>query len=187
MMHVSQTTSNSQQQPAARLLRDCNGMAATEFAMVLPVLLLMFLGAVELSNGVAIDRKVTLTARTITDLVSQASVVNNADMTNILNAAAKVMTPYSNTPLKVKVSAVDIDNAGLAKVAWSDALNDTKRSTGSSVTLPPALAVPNTQLIFGEIQYAYQPPVGYAVMGNINLNEKFYTRPRQGGTVTRTP
>ena len=187
MMRISLKRMTSGRHHAAQLYRDCKGVVAVEFAAVLPLMLTMFLGAVELSNGVAIDRKVTLTVRTVTDLVSQSAVISNADMTNILNAAAKVMMPYPDTPMKIKVSAVDIANDGSAKVAWGDSLNAAKRSTGSAVTLPAALAVPNTQLIFGEIEYSYAPPVGYAMVGSINLNENFYVRPRQSSTVTRIP
>jgi len=46
----------------------------------------LYLGAVEVSQGVAIDRKVTLTTRTVADLASQVTSINNADMTNLLNA-----------------------------------------------------------------------------------------------------
>lgn len=187
MMNASKTIVSSKQRLLARMWRDRGGMAATEFAMILPLMLTMFLGAVEISNGVSIDRKVTIAVRTVTDLVSQSAVVSNSDMTNILNAAAKIVAPYSETPMKITVSQVKIDSGGAATVTWSDSLNAVKRATGSSVTLPPALAVPDTYLIFGEIQYAYAPPVGAAVVGNINLNENFYVRPRQSATVSRTP
>jgi Flp pilus assembly protein TadG len=187
MMRISLKRMIPGHRSAARLWRDCNGIAAVEFAAILPVMLTMFLGAVDLSTGVAIDRKVTLTVRTVTDLVSQSAVVSGSDMTNIMNAAAKVMIPYPSAPLKIKVTAVDIANDGSAKVNWSDALNTTKRTTGSAVTLPPALAVPGTQLIMGEIEYGYSPTVGQALVGTINLNENFYVRPRQSATITRTP
>ncbi len=144
---------------------------AVEFAAILPLMLTMFLGAVELSTGVAIDRKVTLTDAHRDDLVSQSAVVSNADMTNIMNAAAKVMMPYPDTPMKIKVSAVDIAADGSAKV-WSDALNTAKRATGLGTCRRHSLS-PSTQLIFGEVEYGYQPPVGYAVVGTITLNENF--------------
>ena len=54
------------------LSRDISGIAATEFAFIVPLMLVMFFGMVEFSNGVAIDRKVTLMARTLSDLTSQS-------------------------------------------------------------------------------------------------------------------
>jgi Flp pilus assembly protein TadG len=60
--------------PAARggrLRRDRRGLAAVEFALVVPLMLVLFFGALEFSSGVAVDRKVTLVARTLSDLTTQ--------------------------------------------------------------------------------------------------------------------
>src|SRR6476620_8022500 len=54
-----------------RFRDDRRGLAATEFAIVVPLMLVMFFGTVEFSSAVAIDRKVTLMARTLSDLTSQ--------------------------------------------------------------------------------------------------------------------
>ena len=64
------------------LIGDCRGIAATEFAMIVPIMLVMFFGVVEFSSGVAVDRKVTLIARTVSDLTSQSTTVADTDMTN---------------------------------------------------------------------------------------------------------
>ena len=48
--------------PLARLCRDRRGVSAVEFAMVAPLMIALYLGCVEISDGVAVDRKVTLTA-----------------------------------------------------------------------------------------------------------------------------
>ena len=78
--------------------RDQRGVSAVEFAMLLPLMITLYLGAVEISQGVAIDRKVTLTARTVADLASQVTSINNSDMTNMLNAAAAVIAPFAAEP-----------------------------------------------------------------------------------------
>ena len=48
--------------PIRRLLRDKRGISAVEFAMLLPLMVTLYLGGVEVSQAVAIDRKVTLVA-----------------------------------------------------------------------------------------------------------------------------
>src|SRR5262252_723392 len=118
------------------LIADQRGVSAVEFAMLLPLMITLYLGAVEISQGVGIDRKVTLTTRTVADLASQVSSINNADMTNLLNASAAVIVPYDTTQLKVTVSEITIDSNGTAKIVWSDTLNGTARAVGSTVTLP---------------------------------------------------
>jgi Flp pilus assembly protein TadG len=170
----------------ARLADDERGVSAVEFAMLLPLMLALYLGAVEVSQGIGADRKVTLTARTIADLVSQVSSVNNADMTNSLNAAAAVMAPFPVGNLKVTVSSVTIDSQGKATIAWSDTLNGTKRPVGSTVALPAALVVPDSSLIWSEVQYSYTPTIGYVVSGTLQLKDHIYMRPRLSDKVNRT-
>ena len=84
------------------------------------------------------------------------------------------------------MSSVKIDSAGKATVAWSDPLNCTAHTTGSAVTLPAALNVANTYLIWSEVQYTYKPVVGYVVTGTLTLKDQIYMRPRLSDSVTRT-
>jgi Flp pilus assembly protein TadG len=168
-----------------RLRRDERGVSAVEFAMLLPLMVSLYLGAVEVSQGIGADRKVTLTARTVADLVSQVSSVSNSDMTNSLNAASAVISPFSSANLKVVVSSVKIDAQGNATVAWSDTLNGAARSKGSSVAVPAALKVPNSSLIWSEVTYTYTPVIGHFITGSINLSEQIYMRPRASDCVLR--
>ena len=73
--------------------QDRRGVSAVEFAMLLPLMMTLYLGTVEISQGVGIDRKVTLTTRTVADLASQASSITNTDMTNLLNASPRSSRP----------------------------------------------------------------------------------------------
>ena len=77
-----------------RLRRDQRGISAVEFAMLAPLMVVLYLGGVEISQAIAVDRKVTLVARTLGDLVAQTSSVTTTDITNILSASAAVVQPY---------------------------------------------------------------------------------------------
>src|SRR6185312_14377390 len=84
---------------ALKLLGDKRGVAAVEFAVIVPVMLVLFFGVDEFSSGVAVDRKVTLMARTLSDLTSQNTTVTDTQLTNFFNAANVIMTPYSASPV----------------------------------------------------------------------------------------
>jgi len=170
-------------QRLVRLARDQRGVTAVEFAMLLPLMLTLYLGSVEISQGVAIDRKVTLTARTIADLASQSTTISSAEMSNILAAASAVIAPYDASKLKVTVSQVAIDNNSNATISWSCTLNGTAHGVGSAVTLPTALKTANTSLIWGEASYSYKPTIGYVVTGTLNLSDQIYMRPRLASSV----
>src|ERR1700751_5655659 len=107
---------------AVSLLKDRRGIAATEFAIVVPIMLVMFFGTVEFSSAVAVDRKVTLVAQTLSDLTAPST--------------------------KATITELYVDPATLqARVQWSKGTSP--RAVSSSVTVPTAIAVAGSYLIFG--------------------------------------
>ena len=168
-----------------RFAADQGGVSAVEFAILLPLMLTMYLGGVEISQAVSADRKTTLVAHTVGDLTAQAANVTTADMTNVLNAGAAIAYPYSASNLKVTVTAVCIDSTGTkATVAWSKTLNGSARSGTVTSLIPSALMVASTSLIWGEASYAYKPTIGWTITGTLNLSDKFFLRPRLSSSVT---
>ncbi len=189
---------------ARALRRDASGVAAVEFAMIFPLMLVAFFGTVEVCAAVAIDRKVTLIARTISDLTSQAeaatsaaaqspATVDSGALTLIFTYGLYIITPYSSSPMKAQVSEIYVDSNGKATINWSQGatmsgnavtLVTSSRNTGDDVTsvVPAALLVKQTYLIFSEVNYQYLPMggTGYVIAKTgINLADVSYTRPRQ--------
>lgn len=170
---------------AAEFRNDRYGTSAIEFALLLPVILTTYIAGTEISNAIAIDRKVTLTARTVTDLVSRASSISTGDMGDILTASAAVMSPYLPNYLTFTVSEIYIDNNGNAKVwGFSCSYQGTPRNIGDPVTLPSQLTVNNSYLIWGEASYAYTPPIAYVISGTLNLADQIFMSPRMSSSVT---
>jgi Flp pilus assembly protein TadG len=166
--------------------RERRGIAALEFAILLPLFLILFLGTFEVGQAISIKLNNSLAARTVADLASQFTNIYNADMTNILGASTTVMAPYSTQPFSVTVSQVTVDDKGNAKVAWSDSLNGTARSVGDSVTLPAGMNTPGSSLIWGETQYVYTPGLGYVLTGSVTLSNQIFMSPRNAPSVLRT-
>lgn len=166
--------------------RDQRGVSAVEFALLLPLMVTLYLGTVEVSQGISVDRKTTMVARTLADLVSQSTSITNAGMNDILNASAAVIYPYAIGSLKATVTAINIDANSKATVAWSDSYNGTARAVGSTVTVPTALVTPSSTLIWSEVQYAYKPTVGYIITGTLTLKDQLYMAPRISNSIGRT-
>lgn len=182
---------------ARDLARDRNGIAATEFAVIVPIMLVMFFGTVEFSSAVAVDRKVTLVARTLSDLTSQAlTSVSDSYLQNIFTASIAIMTPYPPTPIKAQISEVYVDSSKVAKIQWSKAatigtaatqatLATSTHNAGDIVTIPAALQVAQTYLILSEVSYLYTPTIGYVMAkAGVTLSDVAYTRPRQATCIT---
>jgi Flp pilus assembly protein TadG len=171
-----------------RFARDKRGAAAIEFAIILPVMASVAFATSELCNAVALERKLTGTARAISDIVAQDTAVSDAEMANVLNAGKVLMRPFPDSDLKLRVTAVNIDDQGNAKVAWGDASPaGDARKKDTTVTLPPALLVPNTQIIMGEVEYNYTPlpAVLRAVWPFKYEDNQFFARPREASVVCR--
>jgi Flp pilus assembly protein TadG len=163
---------------------DKKGVAAIEFAVIVPVLVLLYLGSVELVQGILLDRQVTLTTNTVANIVTQYTTISaSTQIPDILNAAVQIFAPSPSTAATVVVSCITISSAGKAIVTWSQALNGTARATGQVVTVPVALDVPNTTLIFSETTYAYTPLIDFMRFGTLNLYAAIYMSPRASTTI----
>ncbi len=168
-----------------RFASDARGVSAIEFAMIMPLMVALYLGGVELGDGMTIKRKVTRSTSTLSDLVTQARTIADADMKNILDASAAIIAPYPDGPLRIKVTGVEIDGKGVAKVAWSDARNDTAYNKGASIALPAGLLVKNSFLVTAELGYLYTPRIGHILTGSFDLKDQFFLRPRQSAVIKR--
>jgi Flp pilus assembly protein TadG len=172
------------------LRSDHGGVAAIEFAIVLPFMLVLYIGGVELGDGLAIQVKVTDTTHIVADLVTQQTTSTTKTMVDtILGASSATMAPYSSAPysaanLVVTVSEVSTNASGAATVTWSDSLNGTKRPVGQVMTLPAQLAgQANISLILGEVSYLYTPNLGYNIVGTVTISDSYYLFPRNSASI----
>jgi Flp pilus assembly protein TadG len=128
---------------------------------------------------------VTLTSRTVADLVTRVQSVSNTGITGILQASTAVLAPYPADKAAVKVALIKIDANKAVTMEWSRT-----QPAGGTVTMPtiPApLIVPNTYLIWGETTYKYTPAIGYVMTGDLNLKDQIFMRPRLSEKVDIVP
>ena len=181
---------------------DADGVAATEFAIVVPFMLLLLVGGVEFAEGMAINVKVSATAHAVGDMVTQNTALSTTSMHNILTGATSIIAPYPVTggQLLVTVSEVSSDSTGRQTLQWSQSYNGSsfgpgRPSLGSSSTYP-ALTVPTSlngtvgnannpnnqtdqvSFIVSEVSYAYTPNLGFAITGTVNLQDSYWLFPR---------
>jgi len=97
--------------------RDEAGVAAIEFAIMLPILLFLFIGMIELVTALSYDRRVSKTGSSIADLVARSDDVTG-DMNDIETAIAHQMTPFENSDVDVRLGMVLI-HGGNPLVVWS--------------------------------------------------------------------
>ena len=162
-----------------------DGIAAVEAAFVMPVMILLYLGSVELSFGIIADRKLTVATQTVADLVTQYQVIDDTTIDGIYTAASQIMAPYDNTTLGVDVTGITVDAAGTAKVVWTEhrGAGSAKHAVNDTVTLPANINTPNSFIVFVEGGYGFNADTHYFVQGQIDMSDQFYMRPRIADTI----
>ncbi|MBK8082639.1 MAG: pilus assembly protein [Devosia sp.] len=169
-----------------RLAREERGVAAVEFALILPLLILLYFGTVEAASLFTVDRRVATVASTMADLVSREkkSISQGSTLANYFQAANGIMQPYPTTSLKQVVTLLKITSAGVTTVVWSVGYNGgVARTATASYNLPASsqinqLARTNGYLVMSEISYPYKPLFGMVISNTVNLSRTEYFLPR---------
>jgi len=179
-----------------RFVEDRRGIAATEFAVIVPIMLVLLFSTVEFCSGLAVDRKVSLVARTIANLTSQGAAASDSDLANFFGAANLIMVPYVQPTYpapNMTISELYIDpSSGNARVQWS--VGSAPHSAGFIVPIPSSMIatdptthaiIPNQYIIFSEVNTVYTPSLGnYGLMGAaVTLSDVAYALPRQSTCV----
>jgi Flp pilus assembly protein TadG len=168
--------------------RDKRGVSALEFALLAPMVMLMYVGTAEIGNLLTVERRVETVASTAADLTAQVKQVSNADLADIVAASTSILTPYETTPLKVVLSSVVADQNNNGKVAWSYSSSGSGRAVGSSYVLPTGTTAANSSVIVAEVTYAFTPLLDLKKVfspGAFNLQRTYYERPRRSLTVAK--
>lgn len=154
------------------------GVAAVEFAVTLPLLLLLYLGTFQLTDAIAAKRKVTITTRALADLTTQYPSLSSSEADSILAAATQIMSPYDTTPGIYTVSEIYIDAAGAGKIIWSRARNGTPRSANSAIAIPAGISQNDSYVILAETSYQYRPGYTTGMIPAFNMTDAVYMYPR---------
>ena len=165
------------------------GVSAVEFALILPVMVVIYLSTVEISMAVAAQRRVAIAAGTIGDLAAQYETMNSDNINIILNSTLAVLQPYDPDTMTVRVSSVVMDDNGNPTVDWSylkhreshqdsDPYADVEQDLADNV--PADLRTANTSVIVANLDFTYKSPVGALLQGERHLTQTVYFRPRLG-------
>jgi Flp pilus assembly protein TadG len=168
---------------------DQSGIAAVEFALILPIMLLLFLGSFETTNLVLAYMKLEASAETAADLVAQTrvnTVLQSTDFTNITNAAKQVLSPLPTSGVLLKIAFASVTyNTGSAVIDWHTEVNSATPITTANIPNNASLANLGNQasgstdsVIIVTLTYSYSSPSTYMLSSSYTLTESAFNRPR---------
>jgi Flp pilus assembly protein TadG len=154
-----------------------DGLAAVEFAMVLPLLMLLYLGTTDLAGYVSNLRKVTLAARTVADLVARENgTIPASQVTTIVKAGRAVLAPFDGATARIAAKAVGVYDAGGRARVCSYAVDAGNASAPAPSdptavpTVPDAFKAPGARFVVVELTMTYKPMFGAMLADKFNLS-----------------
>ncbi|GLQ53266.1 TadE/TadG family type IV pilus assembly protein [Devosia nitrariae] len=176
-----------------RFATDNSAVAAVEFALVLPVMLLLYLGTMEASALISMDRRVQTVAGTIGDLVAREDkTIPAARLKDYFRAAENIIAPFPTDKLVQTVSFISIDADGETLIEWSRRFtgagageerdHTAGHTAGESYDLPEEITslAENGYVVVSEASYSYTPLLGLVFESDFPLYRENFYLPRFG-------
>lgn len=175
-----------------RYRSDHRGVAAVEFALIVPVLLLLYLGTMEISSGVSLNKRVARVASTTADLVTQQDAVDRDRLEAIMKVGESILFPYRADAPRITIVGIDVDDdhPDGGQIVWSRRLNkdgsfDAGWTAGDYTFVPDRLRIDETFLVMVKAEIKYLPLVAWVTGRNpdgsamgIDMEETYWFHPR---------
>jgi Flp pilus assembly protein TadG len=165
--------------------------AAIEFVFILPFLLFLFFGMVDLTGLIGLNRKVTQSASVVADLVSQhRNSVLKPQIGDYYSAVSQIMSPIPVGDVHVEIRGYRPSGGSVAQ-DWM-----TSNGSGPSCGTPPTaasllpLTTAGNDLVMARVCMNFEPYIatflGKDILGDTSflIEETITLRPRSTGQLT---
>ncbi|PCK79833.1 TadE/TadG family type IV pilus assembly protein [Rhizobium sophoriradicis] len=175
---------------ARRLIRERQGAGAIEFAILFPVLVMLYIGAFEITIGLSVSKRATRAAGSIADLVTQQQSVTKSTLAEMRSVATAIFVPYNSSSLTLKITGITVDASANAKVLWSWAQDGSvpyAKNAGVS-DIPSDMKTANSFLVRSELSIPYTmflfaPNFMPDGVRTITISRSYFYRQRQGDSI----
>jgi Flp pilus assembly protein TadG len=176
MKHFIPATGRRTDKPRNGFWRDKRGMAATEFALLLPIMTFFFFGILEVSDAMIANRRVVNATNSLADLVTQEKKVSGAHVSDIFSGVASMLEPTNSSTVTMRLVSVTLDvgdeddpDDDRIVVEWSRQDNGSvPYAAGSEFTKieDSTIVKANTSLVIAEVVYQYHSGLSDRVLGS---------------------
>ena len=167
-----------------RLARDQRGLAAVEFALIAPLMVLLYCGLAEFTMAMMAERRVAHTASVIADLVAQTPQISGSEVSDIFTVGGSILNPFPSAPLQMRITSVIADVNGVPKVSWSQGQGMSPLAVNASVTVPNNLLAAGDSVVMADVQYPFTSPLQIVLPNALTFTSTFYLKPRRSPSVS---
>ena len=171
-----------------RLFHSNRGVAAVEFALFLPFIIIIWIGIVELTEWHLSSRKVTIATLSASDLIAQEIDVDTERLNDFIAAVKEIMKPsLIEQNLGIFLASVSLNENGDPKIDWKREANSSNGNTiPKEVT---TLLTATNSIIVTIVNYRHIRRFAYDIPGipnTIEITEKAFPLPRRVQKIVRT-
>jgi len=179
-----------------RFWRNDVGMAIAEFALVLPILIMLLFGAIDVTRYILIVQKTEKLAHSVADVTAQSATITQATLNNVFAAAGDIMNPYTmGANGRIIVSSIyKPPGTGIGtepRVSWryegggTLAGSSQLGAVGAAPTLPVGFTFADREnLIAAEVYYRFSPVLPNVWFSTTTIYRTAYYTPRFGALTT---
>lgn len=164
-----------------RFLKDTNGLAFTESALILPIMLTVLFGLFDLGQAMIINQKITSAAHIASDLITRKSVIEQTDLDNAVGGAELVIDPYNRNELGIDIIGIEFDDEDSPNIIWRHTHN--MPAHPSMPNAADGLGLEGEGVVAVVVNYTYTPKFAGALFGNFEMSETAYLRGRRTSVI----
>lgn len=145
-------------------------MAATEFALLFPIMILIFFGTLEAADAYSVSRRVQSASNSLADLIGQATHVTPSQVDDIFTGVKRILEPNDTNSLEINLISLVQDPTDPAKIIvhWSRDINQGEPyAPGEEYTdlEDDRILVNTSSLIVVELSYDYTSTISSRLIG----------------------
>ena len=173
-----------------RFLNNKDGIAAIEFGLIAPIMILMYFGMAEIATTISVDRKVSHSTNVAGDLTTQSETVSATEMADILAATIRVMDVPTTAEdgaerakLIIEIASYARDENGVVTNMGTATVNGPFPDSFNPDSLDDRILSDMSGIVVARVSYNYNPLKLRYTKTDIDLRETFMLKPRKSENV----
>ncbi|MGH1402920.1 MAG: TadE/TadG family type IV pilus assembly protein [Alphaproteobacteria bacterium] len=160
-----------------------SAIAAVEAALIFPVMLTVLMSIYDFGNAILANQKAIRASQVVADLIARENVVDDADVSEAIEAGRLAFEPLSNDSYGVDIVSIRFNEDAEAEIVW--------RETENIASLPDAMAsvealeTANDGVVMVTVDYKFEPLFAGFIIDTFDMRETAFSRGRSSPVITR--
>lgn len=164
-------------------VKEENGLAAVEAALIFPIMLVLMLGVVDLGNAILANQKAVRASQVVADLIARNNTVTQAEVNEAIEAGRLAFEPLNSTSYGVDIVSIRFDEDAEGEIVWRDTVNMSPVS--DPLGSVDALATENEGVVMVSVQYVFDPVFANFTISGFTMREVGFSRGRSTPVINK--